>query len=171
MVDIEPKNGFGTGTHETTAMCVEALEKYIKPNCTVLDVGCGSGILSIISLMLGAKSAVGVDCKKDSVETAEHNTKLNKVDDKFHGIHGNLTDKVTGKFDVIVANILSDPIKELLPNIGTYLNDNGTLILSGIVDFRLNEIIKAANANFNVVQMKERNNWVCLELKLKAGHN
>lgn len=164
IVEIEPKSSFGTGVHETTRLCLEALESYIKDGYTVLDIGCGTGILSVSSLLLGAKSAVAVDFDKRAVENARDTAERNGVADRYTAIHGKLADNVEEKFDLIVANILTDQIKELLQGIKTHLNDDGVLILSGIVDFRLDEVIEAAK-DFEVINTRTNNNWCCIELK------
>ena len=169
MVEIDPGvNSFGIGTHPTTAMCVEAIEEHLKPGSSVLDVGTGSGILSIVSLLLGADKADGVDLNVSAVYAARKNAELNGVSNRFNAMHGNLTDTVNGRYDLIVANLLADPIKELLPTLKNFTNPNSIVILSGIVDFREKEVMAAANANFDIVDRKIRDNWVCVVLKPKA---
>ena len=103
ILHLEPGLAFGTGTHETTRLCMELLEEYVKPGATLLDVGCGSGILSVAGLLLGADSAVGVDIDELAVKTALQNAELNGVKDRFTGICGNLTEKVSGTFDVVAG--------------------------------------------------------------------
>ena len=111
VLHLEPGLAFGTGSHETTRLCLEALEKNIKGGEKVLDVGCGSGILAIATLLLGAESATGVDIDELAVKTAEENGKMNGFgSDRLTFIHGDLADKVSGKFDIVVANIVADVI-------------------------------------------------------------
>ena len=114
VLHIEPGLAFGTGSHPTTKLCLETLEKYIDENSTVLDIGCGSGILSIASLLLGAKNAFGVDIDSLAVKTAQANALENGFDEsKFKAVQGNLSDKVSGKYNVVVANIVADIIMDL----------------------------------------------------------
>ena len=119
VLSIEPGLAFGSGTHETTRLCLEALENYVTEETTVLDVGCGSGILSIASLLLGAKKAVGVDIDALAVKTAKENGEVNGFSEpKYTVLEGNLTDKVSGKFDVVVANIVADVIRMFCKDVG-----------------------------------------------------
>lgn len=168
VLKIEPGLAFGTGTHETTSICLLMLEKYVKENMDVLDVGCGSGILSVASILLGAKSATGVDIDEIAVKTAKENARINNVLDKFNAIHGNLTDKVSGKFDIVVANIVADAIINLTSNIENYLGKDSIYITSGIIDSRENEVVKALSNSFNIIEKIEKNGWVCIAAKLKS---
>ena len=168
IITIDATGAFGTGTHQTTQMCVEAIEKYLKPDDTVLDVGCGSAILSLISLSLGAAKAVGVDINDTAVTSAMKNAELNDMSSKFTAINGDLVSSVTDKYDLVVGNLLADPIKALLPNVWGCMKEDATLILSGIVDFRENEIIEIAEEHgFSIIQREERDNWILLVLKYK----
>lgn len=167
MIDIDPKMSFGIGTHQTTQMCVEALERCVESGMSVLDIGCGCGILSMVSLLLDAGFVTGVDISHEAVKTSIENAELNGVSNKFTAKVGNLTDVVNGKYDVIVANILADPIKELLRNLKSYTHDDTTVILSGIVDFRMAEVLKVAKKDFELIETHIRDNWVCLILKPK----
>ncbi len=110
VLHLEPGLAFGTGTHETTRLCMELLEKYVKPGDTMLDMGCGSGIPVRRGLLLGAESAVGVDIDPLAVKTAVANAEVNGVADRFTGICGNLAEKVSGTFDIVVANIVADVV-------------------------------------------------------------
>lgn len=166
---IEPGLAFGSGTHETTRLCLETLEKYIHSDAMVLDLGCGSGILSVASLLLGAKKAVGVDIDKLAVKTANENARRNSISsDKYSFLNGNLTDKVKGKFDVIVANIVADIIILFTKDVASFLNDNGVFIASGIIDVRENEVVSAFEKyGFKIAARHELNNWLCFEVKKK----
>ena len=163
---IEPGLAFGSGTHETTRLCLETLEKYINEDTELLDLGCGSGILSIASLLLGAKKAVGVDIDKLAVKTANENAQRNDIsEDKYTVLNGNLTDKVSGKFDVIVANIVADIIILFTKDVADYLKDGGIFIASGIIDVREAEVLEAFEKNgFKVVARHSLNNWLCFEV-------
>ncbi len=169
VLSIEPGLAFGSGTHETTRLCLETLEKHISPEKNVLDLGCGSGILSIASLLLGAKSATGVDIDKLAVKTAKENGEINGFgEDKFTVINGNLTDKVSGKFDVIVANIVADIIILFTSQVHDYLADGGVFITSGIIDVREKEVTDAFKKHgFEIVARHEKSNWLCFECKKK----
>lgn len=169
VLSIEPGLAFGSGTHETTRLCLETLEKHISAGKTVLDLGCGSGILSIASLLLGAESATGVDIDKLAVKTAKENGEINGFgDDKFTVINGNLTDKVSGKFDVIVANIVADIIILFTSQVHDYLADGGVFITSGIIDVREKEVTDAFDKyGFEIVARHEKSNWLCFECRKK----
>lgn len=168
VMNIESGGGFGVGTHPTTQMCIGAIEKYLKPNMTVLDIGCGSGILSLVALLFGAGHAVGVDIKKSATEAFKKNAELNHIsDDKFSVIQGDLVESVSGKYDLIVANILADPIKELFKNLHNYTHDDSIIIISGIVDFRANEIEEVAQCNFEIIEKETQDNWVCYVMRHK----
>lgn len=165
VLDLEPGIAFGTGTHETTRLCMEFLEGFITPGCAMLDVGCGSGILSVAGLLLGAKKAVGVDIDPLAVKTAVQNAERNKVGDRFTGICGSLTDQVEGTFQVVAANIVADVILELLKDIGNFMAPDAVLILSGIIDERERDVLAGLDGAFRVVGRKEEKGWVALAVK------
>ncbi len=169
VLNIEPGLAFGSGTHQTTRLCLETLENYITDGCKVLDVGCGSGILSVASLLLGAESAIGVDIDKLAVKTAKDNGKLNNFDEpKLTFKEGNLTDKIDGKFDVVVANIVADIIIKLSSDIQKYMKPDGYFITSGIIDMREDEILNAFEQNnFEVIDRHEDGGWLCFVCKIK----
>lgn len=167
VLEIEPGLAFGSGTHETTRLCLETLENYITPDKTVLDIGCGSGILSIASLLLGARQAVGVDIDALAVKTAKENAEENGFKEpQYQVFQGNLTDKVDGKFDVIVANIVADVIIRFCEDVASFMNDNAVFITSGIIDSREQDVIDAFEKyGFNIIARHTKNNWVCFECK------
>ncbi len=167
VLNIEPGVAFGTGTHETTRLCLEKLEKYISKDDEVLDVGCGSGILSIASLLLGAKKAVGVDIDEMAVKIAAYNAEINSVEDRFEAIAGNLTDKITGKFDVIIANIVADVIIKLADNVRDYMKPNSIFIMSGIIDTRLNDVKNKLCNQFDIIDESSEKGWYSLIAKQK----
>lgn len=167
VINLDPGLAFGTGTHETTRLCLEVLEKIVKEDTTVLDVGCGSGILGIASLLLGAKSAVGVDIDPMAVKTAKENAVLNNVEDKFTAIEGNFTEKVSGKFDIVVANIVADAIIFLSKGVKTFMKKDSTYIMSGIIDTRVDEVIEEVSKNFEITDKLFLNGWYCLTAKIK----
>ncbi len=155
VLHLEPGLAFGTGSHETTRLCLEALEKNIKGGEKVLDVGCGSGILAIASLLLGAESATGVDIDELAVKTAEENGKMNGFgSDRLKFIHGDLADKVSGKFDIVVANIVADVIIMFCKTVPEFMADNAVFITSGIIDIREQEVVDAfAENGFEIIAM------------------
>ncbi len=161
VLNIEPGLAFGTGSHPTTKLCLETLEKYIDENSTVLDIGCGSGILSIAALLLGAKSAFGVDIDKLAVKTAIENAKENGFGSPvFDAVNGNLSDKVSGKYHVIVANIVADIIMQFNEEVSEFLEDGGIYITGGIIDIRKDEVVRSFEQNgFEIIANYEEKGW------------
>lgn len=162
---LEPGLAFGTGTHETTRLCLELLEKYITPGTDFLDMGCGSGILSVAALALGARKAVGVDIDPLAVKTAEENAKVNGVEARFTGICGNLAEKVTGKFHVAAANIVADIVILLSEDAPRFLYPNSVYIVSGIIDTREQDVLTALSPRFTVLERREERGWVAMALR------
>lgn len=172
--NINPGMSFGTGSHYTTQLCIEALEKYIKPGVKMLDLGCGSGILSIISLMLGADEAVAVDIDPNAVDTAYENADINNIDkSKYHVFSGNVvTDAEVqkeiekNKYEVVVANIVADVIIGLSPKAREYMKEGGVFITSGIIDSREEDVREALIENgFEIVSTERRKDWVSIVCK------
>ncbi|MDD6447440.1 MAG: 50S ribosomal protein L11 methyltransferase, partial [Ruminococcus sp.] len=167
VLNLDPGLAFGTGTHETTRLCLQAVEKYTTPDTEMLDVGCGSGILSVAALLLGAKSAVGVDIDEMAVKTAKENAVLNGVEDRFTVLAGNLTDKVEGKYNVVAANIVADAIIMLSKDIKNYMYDDSVYIMSGIIDTRVDDVLNAIGDTFEIKEKLLENGWCCLVATLK----
>ena len=167
ILHIEPGLAFGTGSHPTTKICLETLEKYIDESSTVLDIGCGSGILSIASLLLGAESAFGVDIDSLAVKTAMANAEENGFgNDRFNVVQGNLSDKVSGKYNVIVANIVADIIMEFNKEVGKFLDNDGVYITGGIIEAREDEVLMSFIQNgFEVIERFEEKGWLVFVLK------
>lgn len=165
VLNIEPGLAFGTGTHETTRLCLETLEKHIHEGTTVLDIGCGSGILSIASLLLGAEKAVGVDIDALAVKTAIENGEVNNFKEpEYTVLQGNLTDKVTGKFDVVVANIVADVIIMFCKDVAFFMKEDALFITSGIIDTREQDVIDAFKKyGFEIKARHTKGGWVCFE--------
>lgn len=169
VLEIDPESSFGSGQHETTSLCLEALEDIPLENVSVLDMGCGSGILGIGALLLGAKDVLAVDIDKNAVDIAVKNATLNKVQN-FEGLCGNtLSDegvynKVTSKkYGVILANIVADVIIAMAPAFKKVLEDEGTLICSGIISPRKGEVLTALAENgFALTGIAEKNDWVAI---------
>ena len=167
VLNLEPGIAFGTGTHETTRLCLEALENFVSKDCTLLDVGCGSGILSVAGLLLGAKSAIGIDIDEMAVKASVENAKLNGVQARYTGIKGNLADKVEGVFDVITANIVADAIIMLSSDIEKHMDENTVYIMSGIVETRLDDVLAALPESLEVFAQYEEKGWLCLAARKK----
>lgn len=169
LLHIDPGAAFGTGTHATTSLCLELLQDYIKDGSVMLDIGCGSGILAIASVLLGAESVVGVDIDAQSVKTARENAEINGVSDRTEFIVGDLAEKVNGRFPVVCANIVADVVIRLLDGAEKYIADGGVLIVSGIIDIRENDVLEAAKKHgYEISQKRYRDNWCAFALRRKT---
>lgn len=170
MIEIDPGISFGTGKHETTQLCIKELVKYIgEDHPKVLDVGCGSGILSIVALKLGAREVVGTDIDADCMTSTRENMEVNHLDKSLGTFYvGNLIDdkelqeKVgTEEYEIVVANILADVIIPMAPVIPARLKKGGYFITSGIIDFKENEVKEAIEAaGMEIVQINHQGEWV-----------
>ncbi|MBQ4272060.1 MAG: 50S ribosomal protein L11 methyltransferase [Clostridia bacterium] len=158
---------FGTGQHETTSMCLEFLENLHLSNQTVLDVGCGSGILGLCALLLGAKSAELVDIDVQATDVALHNAQINGLDGLCQIKTGNLTEKTTGTFNIVFANLTADILQLLYQDISTVVHSGTTLILSGILDIKLDGIVELYSQKFDVLEIKQKGEWRALKLSAK----
>lgn len=169
VLTLNPGMAFGTGTHDTTRLCMELLEKYITPQDTVLDVGCGSGILAITAALLGANKIIGCDIDEVAVKVAGENAALNGVQDRISFHQGDLTSQVEGSFQIICANIVADVIIRLSEDAGRYLAKDGIFITSGIIDTREQDVLNALEQNgFQVIERRTSGGWVALACKAKA---
>ncbi len=168
VLSIDPGLAFGTGSHETTKLCLEMCEKYMKKSDKVLDVGCGSGILAVASLLLGAESAVGVDIDEAAVRTAAENAEINGVGGRFTAICGSFTEKVEGKYDLVFANIVADAIMFLSKGIKDFMRDDAVYIMSGIIDTRADEVKSSVGEYFDIIDERLENGWACFAAKIKA---
>ena len=166
IIELDPGMAFGTGTHETTRMCIKALDKYVKPNTTVFDVGCGSGILSIAAAKLGAKHVVGVDLDPVAVDSSKENISYNDLDN-IEILEGNLLDVVDGKADIVVANIIAEIICVLTDDVKKALNDGGLFITSGIIHDRVDMVKeKFAESGFEIIEINKDGEWNCIVAKV-----
>ena len=167
ILEIDPASTFGTGQHHTTRLVMEQLESVVKPGDKLLDLGCGSGILSIAALLLGAESAVMVDVFQNAVKTAGENVLQNHfTEEKFKTYCGNIIDDETLRaeigtgYDIITANIVADVIIGMSPLFSGFLKPGGTLIVSGIITERLDEVLAALKeAGIKVVKITEKEGW------------
>ena len=167
VMTLDPGMAFGSGTHHTTRLCCELLEQLPVEHTRILDMGTGSGILSIAALLLGAQTAFGVDIDKLAVKTANANALENGFGaDRFVAVEGNLSDKVNGQYDIIVANIVADIIMQFNPQVAQFLKPGGTYITGGIIDVREDEVLASFAANgFTVQQRFEDKGWLVFVLK------
>ena len=164
---INPGMSFGTGSHATTQLCLEAIEEYTKDGDTILDLGCGSGILSITACLLGAKRAVAVDIDKNAVDIAVRNAELNGVgSDKFEALPCNVLEDeamrrrfAEEKYDIVAANIVADVIIGISPFAGDFVKENGIFIASGIITERLSEVLSYLEKSFKIIKICDKNGW------------
>lgn len=162
IVEMDPGMAFGTGTHETTKMCIEALEKYVTKETTVFDIGTGSGILAITAAKLGAGNVIGVDLDPVAVDSAKGNVQYNNIDN-IEILHGNLMDVVNGKANIVVANIIADVIMFLCEDVKKFIQPGGYFISSGIIKERKEDVVnKLLSTGFKVDEVNTLGEWVCI---------
>ncbi|MBR3920528.1 MAG: 50S ribosomal protein L11 methyltransferase, partial [Oscillospiraceae bacterium] len=173
ILEIDPASSFGTGQHNTTQLCLELLEKNINGNEKVLDLGCGSGILSIAAILLGADYCTAVDIDQNSVKIAKENAEKNNIpEEKYTAYCGNvITDnelvKTIGNgYKIVVANIVADVLIGMSDLFSDFLTDDGILIMSGIIVERKDEVIDAVeNQGFKVISVAEKDGWAAVSMK------
>ena len=163
---MDPGMAFGTGTHETTSLCLETLDSLVKGGERVLDIGTGSGILAIAALKLGAEVAEGVDIDPMCVRTAGANAQRNGVADKFTVLVGDLSDQASGEYNIITANIVAAAILSLAPHVPVLMAPGARFIASGIIDERRDEVLTGLKAaGLTPIEVKEKRGWVCIICK------
>lgn len=176
LIEIDPGVSFGTGKHETTQLCIRQLRKYLREGDRVLDVGCGSGILSIAALKLGAGAVVGTDIDEACMTSTRENMQVNHLEESLGSFYvGNLIDDAalqqqvgTECYDIVVANILADVIIPMAPVIPSRLKANGIFITSGIIDFKEREVAAAIEAaGFAVLEINRQGEWVNITARKK----
>ena len=167
VAELDPGMAFGTGTHETTTMCMELLERYAAGK-TILDVGCGSGILSIVAMLLGAKSALGVDIDPVAVDVATENGEKNGLTSPGYVIKlGNLADDIEGKYDIAVANIVAEAIIMLAPDVKKFIAQDGIFICSGIIEDRIDDVKqKLTQYGYDIKEVIHRGEWAAMLCKI-----
>ena len=169
VIKINPGMAFGTGTHESTYMCLELLERYVNKDDDIFDIGCGSGILAIAGLKLGAKKALLVDIDEKCINASHENAGLNDLEDKMEIKKGNLLDVVKGRADLIVSNIIAEIIVDEIKNLKNHMEKGGIFITSGIIKERRQMVIHALEENgFEIIDELEKNNWVAIVGRLNV---
>ncbi|GLY10012.1 50S ribosomal protein L11 methyltransferase [Bacillus badius] len=168
IIELDPGMAFGTGTHPTTVMCLQALERYVHPGDYVVDVGTGSGVLSIGAAMLGAERVTALDLDEVAVEAAKENIRLNKVEEKVTVLHNNLLDGITEQADVVVANILAEVILSFTGDVAKKVKTGGYFISSGIIGQKKEQVKEAVQAvGFEVEETVLMEDWVAIIARKK----
>ena len=173
VLEIDPESSFGTGQHHTTRLCLEVMEQEITENCKMLDMGCGSGILFIGGMLLGAKEVFAVDIEENAVRIAKKNAAQNHLPEEHYTVRcGNvltdadLREEIGSGYDLITANIVADVLKAMAPQFPHYLKQDGVLIISGIIVERKEEVIAAMEEQgFVVADCREKEGWAAVKLK------
>ena len=174
VIVIDPGMAFGTGTHETTSMCISELRKSIKAGDKVLDIGTGSGILAIAAAMIGSEEVMAIELDSDAIESAKNNISENNCEDKIKLIHGNILDEGIvdreEKFQIIIANLTSGILCMLIPKISEHLASGGHLILSGILDSEEKKMTDALETEgFEVLSIENKGEWLRITATTKEG--
>lgn len=168
IIEIDPGMAFGTGTHETTTLCIKLLEKYAEKDDAILDVGCGSGILSIAAALLGMKNIFGVDIDPVAVDVSKENVELNGFSDLINIQYGDLTKGIDYKADVVVANLMADLVMMLSCDVAKHLKGKGIFISSGILVEKKEKVSKSIEENgFKIIEVLEQGDWCAIAAKLK----
>lgn len=174
IIEIDPASSFGTGQHHTTRLCLELLEENISGGEKILDLGCGSGILSIGGILLGAESACAVDISQNAAETAAENARANNISsEKYITFCGDiisdegLREKIGGGYKIILANIVADVLIEMAPFFKELNSEDGILLVSGIIIQRMDEVISAISAQgYRRIRIKEESDWAAIEFHI-----
>jgi ribosomal protein L11 methyltransferase len=170
VIEIDPGNAFGSGTHETTSMCIEMIEKYMRPSDTVIDVGCGSGILAIAAGKLGAKEIIAVDIDENAVNTARENLRLNGLSERSDVRHGDLIKVVPEKAELVVANIIADIIVRLSDDVESIMKPDALFVSSGLILDKVDWVIEELKKRqFEIVEVMKKGEWaVVVSRKVKG---
>ena len=170
VITMDPGMAFGTGTHETTSLCLEVLDERVRGGERVLDIGTGSGILAIAALRLGAACAEGVDIDPMCVRTAGENALRNGVQDRFTVLVGDLSDKASGVYNIITANIVAAAILSLAPHVPALMAPGAVFVASGSIDTRKEEVLAGLRgAGLDPFEVREKRGWVCIVCRKKEG--
>jgi len=166
VLELDPGLAFGTGTHATTALCLEWIDAAIRGGERVLDYGCGSGILALAALRLGAKRAIAFDIDPQALQATRENAAKNGLADRIE-IPPSASD-IGGAFDVVLANILSGPLIELAPSLASRASRGGVLVLAGLLSRQAGEVAQAYQPWFDIGPVAERDGWTLLAGRLRA---
>lgn len=167
VIEIDPGMAFGTGTHETTGMCVELVEKYVRPNMTAIDVGTGTGILAIAAAHMGARDILAIDIDRVAVRVAAENVRINGYEDRIRCEAGNLLDNVNEKADIVIANIIADVIIMIAAPVKNHIAEGGKFICSGISSERRQDVYDALiAAGYSVLDVCERGGWCAMAAEI-----
>ena len=171
VLEIDPGMAFGTGTHETTSLCMKLMEKYLGDDAAerkVLDVGCGSGILSIAAALLGCRKVLGVEIDEDAVRVAAENTEKNSVGDRVRIQQGDLAKGIDFTADIVVANLMADLVVMLTPDVKNHLAENGVFISSGILVEKEDAVTEAIrNEGFEIIEIAEDGEWCAIACRAR----
>jgi len=170
VLEIDPGMAFGTGTHPTSALCLELIEEHIRKGDRFLDVGTGSGILLVAAAKLGAAGGLGIDNDPVAVEVANRNLAVNHIDGNwFQAIQGDLTNTIDARFDIVAANILTPVILQLLESMNRILPPGGMVIVSGITEENRSRVIERISMiSMNLINVRERDGWVAIAARRKS---
>lgn len=170
ILEIDPGMAFGTGTHPTTVLCIQLLEAYLRPGCSVLDVGTGSGILLIAAAKLGAGAMAGIDLDPMAVSIARNNLNQNNVPDQHADLMcGHLVENISKTYDLVVANILAEVILDLLDTVVRVLRPGGLFICSGIIEaYQMKVAEKMSGCGFDLLDVRKEGDWVALVGRLSS---
>jgi len=168
IIEIDPGSAFGSGTHETTALCLKMIEKYFSVGDDVFDIGCGTGILGIAAAKLGANKVVGIDLSENAIIASKENAEINKVEDVATFLKGDLTSVLTGKADMVIANIMADIIILLSENVADFMKEDGVFVASGIILDKVEEVQAALDKNgFEIIETQIDGEWSAIVSKHK----
>lgn len=166
IIELDPGMAFGTGTHPTTALSILALEKYLSEGDSIVDVGSGSGVLSIASVKLGAKSVYAFDLDEIAVKSTTLNTELNQVSDRVQVKQNDLLDEVSLQANIVVSNILAEIIVRFVQDAWNNLVDGGLFVTSGIIEKKQADVKQELmNVGFKIIEVTKRENWICIVAK------
>jgi ribosomal protein L11 methyltransferase len=166
VLELDPGLAFGTGSHPTTRLCMEWLEQAVAPDQSVLDYGCGSGILAILAKKCGANPVYGIDIDPQAVESARHNSERNRAEVAY----GLPEDCPAGEFDIVVANILSNPLKLMASMLSSKVKPGGRIALSGILARQAEEVARVYQQWIDIAVWREQEGWVCLTGTRRESH-
>jgi len=168
VIMMDPGLAFGTGTHQTTSLCLEYLDENPPKNLDVIDFGCGTGILAIAAAKLNAKSVLAIDNDPQAVISSHENVIKNRCDEVINTIHSMDQDN-TSRCDLLIANILANPIIELEPLFSEFLKSNGTILLSGILEGQVEKVVKRYSQNFTDFKLENKDEWYRISATRKSS--